>query len=112
MSALSEYTHYANDLVRTQVRKEYHDLETAKEQLECLSTSMDLAAENLRLNKLSFNAGAASSIEVIDAELALEKVKMEQMKALYDYDVALVNLLASAGDAAQITGYMNNGGVK
>lgn len=100
--ALRYYEENARELVQTEIQKFYHDLKTAKEQIHALETNRALAEENLRLNRLSFEQGVATSLEVIDAELALGKVKTEQSKALFDYDVALVNLLRASGDCGNI----------
>lgn len=100
--ALRYITENARELVQTEIQKYYHDLKTAEEQLRSLESSRAMAEENLRLNRLSFDQGVATSLEVIDAELALGKVKTEQSKALYDFDVALVNLLRSSGDSYDI----------
>ncbi len=101
-AAVSYLSQNVKELVRTEIKKYYHDLTTAKDQHKSLQTSKELAQENLRLNKLSFKEGAATALDVIDAQLALEKVKTEELKALYDFDVALANLLRASGDAAKI----------
>jgi outer membrane protein TolC len=43
-----------------------------------------------------------TSTDVIDAELSLGNVKTEQLKALFDYNTALANLLSSCGNAIDI----------
>ncbi len=79
--------------IDTAVKKYHHDTETALEQYESLKSSQDLTEENLKLYRQSFKEGLATSIEVIDAELALEKVKLEQSQALFDYNVAYAKLI-------------------
>ncbi|HNW44418.1 MAG TPA: TolC family protein [Elusimicrobiales bacterium] len=103
--ALARLTDSARELVRTQVRKYHHDMVAAAEQHESLGASLELADENLRLNKLSFAQGVCTSLEVIDAELALGKVKTERYKALYDYTAALADLLRAAGRGVEISTY-------
>lgn len=95
----------AAELVATDVRKRWMELQSSREQFESLEVSRGLAEENLRLNRLSFAEGMATSIEVIDAELSLGKVKLEQAKALFDYDTGLAGLLAACGSAADICSY-------
>ncbi|MBF0365628.1 MAG: TolC family protein [Oligoflexia bacterium] len=99
---LAYYRENIVELVKTEIQKNYHDLKTAKEQLKSLESSRLLAEENLRLNKLSFAQGVATSLEVIDAELALSKVKIEQSKAMFDYDTSLQTLLRLSGNAKKI----------
>jgi len=59
----------------------------------------------LKLARLSFKEGMATSTDVIDAELSLGNVKTEQLKALLDYNTALVNLLSACGNAIDILNY-------
>ncbi len=105
--ALEYVTDHAHELVKTEIRKYHHDLNTAKEQYQSLETSRALAEENLRLNRLSFKEGVATALEVIDAQLALGKVKVEQSKALYEFDVALAQLLRASGGARDIVDIKN-----
>ena len=83
----------ASKLIATAVKKYHHEAETAKQQYESLQSSMELTEENLKLYKKSFEEGLATSIEVIDAELALEKVNLDQLKAIYEYNVAYAKLV-------------------
>ncbi|MGD9643152.1 MAG: TolC family protein [Elusimicrobiales bacterium] len=103
--ALARYSDSARELVKTQVRKLHHDMLTAAEQYESLGVSLSLAEENLRLNKLSFAQGVCTSLEVIDAQLALGKVKTERYRALYDYAASLSELLRAEGRGLEILGY-------
>jgi outer membrane protein TolC len=104
IGAIDLYAENAANLVRTGIRKYYHDFETAREQYESVQVSRELAEENLRLNRLSFREGVAPVVDVIDAELSLGKVKVEQSKAQNDYAVALVNLMGTVGDAMEFLG--------
>ena len=105
-SSLNEYKAYraqqealklnidnVSKLVATAVKKYHHEAETAKQQYESLQSSIELTEENLKLYQKSFKEGLATSIEVIDAELALEKVNLDQLKAIYEYNVAYAKLV-------------------
>ena len=105
-SSLNEYKAYtaqqealklnienASKLISTAVKKYHHEAETAKQQYESLQSSIELTEENLKLYQKSFKEGLATSIEVIDAELALEKVNLDQLKAIYEYNVAYAKLV-------------------
>lgn len=105
IGAVSLFTDNAARMVATAIRKYYHDLQTAREQYESLQVSRQLAEENLRLNRLSFQEGMAPAVDVIDAQLALGQVKATQSKAQSDAFEALVNLLAASGDAVDILTY-------
>jgi len=105
LAMLEEYSSYAEEMVKTEIKKCIHDMDTSKEQYESLNKSKDLAEENLKLARLSFKEGMATSTDVIDAELSLGNVKTEQLKALLDYNTALVNLLSACGNAIDILNY-------
>lgn len=81
------------NLIYTGVKKFHHQCETAKKDYEALETSKSLAEENLKLYQASFKEGLATSLEVVDAELALTKIKIDQAKAVFDYNSAYANLL-------------------
>jgi len=103
--ALRNITDNARELIRTQVKKYRHDMLSAAEEYASLESSLELAEENLRLNKISFEQGVATSLEVIDAQLNLGKVKTERCKALYDYAYALSGLLRTCGESHKIFDY-------
>lgn len=81
------------NMIYTGVKKLHHQCETAKKEYEALKTSQSLAEENLKLYQASFREGLATSLEVVDAELALTKIKIDQAKAVFDYNSAYANLL-------------------
>ena len=93
------YIQNANKMIDTAVQKYHHEAEAALEQYESLKSSQDLTEENLNLYKKSFKEGLATSIEVIDAELALEKVRLEQSQALFDFNVAYAKLIDICGNS-------------
>lgn len=99
------YIENLNKNIDTAVKKYHHQAETALEQYESLQSSLQLTEENLKLYRQSFKEGLATSIEVIDAELALEKVKLEQSQALFDYNVAYAKLIDICGKSQIL---MNN----
>ena len=96
------YIENINKTIDTAVKKYHHDVKTALEQYESLKSSQALTEENLKLYKQSFKEGLATSIEVIDAELALEKVRLDQSKALFDYNVAYAQLIDICGKSQEL----------
>ena len=55
------------------VNKNFRDVENASEKYDKIKTNIELAKENLRLNEKRFETGLGTSLEVIDAQLSLEK---------------------------------------
>ena len=91
--------------ISTGITKVYQQMLQAKEQYESSAVSLKFAEEYLRVRKKAFGEGFATSTEVVDANMNLSKVKVEQLKAMYDFDVALASLLELTGDSQSFTQY-------
>ncbi len=91
----------ARNQLRIGVTRAWNALETARVQYQLLDSSIAQAAENLRLQELSFREGMATSLDVIDARLTLGGAQVERAQAAYDYDVALAELLEMSGQTAR-----------
>jgi len=87
----------ANRDIETLVEKSYNELMKDVEQIQTLEKSIEFAEEYLRVRETAFNAGFATSIDVVDARLNLSKVKTERLQALYEFDVSLARLLEVSG---------------
>jgi outer membrane protein TolC len=106
IEAAARLEEYIDDSAKIQTEKYYKDIESAREQHDSLLKSRELADENLRLYKESFKEGMASASDVIDAELTLEKVKIEESKSLFDLDCALADLLNTTGNVLELFDYI------
>lgn len=93
--------------IETLVEKIHNELMMEIEQFEAFKTSLEFANENVRVRKLSFSAGMATSLSVVDAQLALSKVKIEKLNTVYAFDVALAKLLEVCGLSEQYEIYQN-----
>lgn len=67
-------------------------LEQSKVKYEALSHRISLAEENSRITGLRFDQGLATSLDVVDAHLGLEKSQVEQLQASADAWIALLEL--------------------
>jgi outer membrane protein TolC len=79
------------------VNKNYIDASNAKERYNKLQETINLAEENVRLNDKRFETGLGTSLEVIDANLTLEKDLIESKLSLFEYYQKLTALYATAG---------------
>ncbi len=75
----------------------YAELQAARGQLESLKSSMDLAAESLRLTVLRYQAGEATALEVVDAQNTVTTARNSNDDGLARYRVALANLKMLTG---------------
>ena len=92
----------------TLVEKNYQELMLALEQFQSIQTSYKFAEEYLRVREKAFVEGSATSLDVVDAQLAFAKVRIDKLKAAYDFDVALGALLEVSGQSGLISQYMSD----
>ena len=87
----------AKNDVLIMVEKLYNQLVMYSDQMPSIMTSIEFAEEYLRIKREAFKEGLASSSDVVDAELNLAKIRIENVKTAYLYDVALAKLLEISG---------------
>ncbi|MEO8255819.1 MAG: TolC family protein [Acidobacteriota bacterium] len=75
----------------------YREAEMALQQSDSLRTSLDLAAESLRLTVLRYQAGDATVLEVVDAQTTLAQARTA-------YDDGLVRYRAATASLQMLTG--------
>ncbi|HXY03539.1 MAG TPA: TolC family protein [Terriglobales bacterium] len=75
----------------------YHEAQTAREELESLQHSAELAAESLRLTTMRYQAGEAIVLEVVDAQNTLNQARNALNDGQSRYRVALANLQTLTG---------------
>jgi Outer membrane protein len=75
----------------------YTEAATARSQLESLDLSVRTAAESLRLTRLRYTAGEATSLEIVDAENSLTLAEMAREDGIVRYQMSLANLQMLTG---------------
>jgi outer membrane protein TolC len=75
----------------------YREAEMARQQLDSLRASLDLATESLRLTTLRYQAGDATVLEVVDAQTTLIQSRNASDDGLVRYRVALATLQTITG---------------
>ncbi len=91
--------------IETLVEKRYQELMKAMEQFEAIQASFEFAEEYLRVRTRAFEEGLATSLDVVDAELSLSRVKIERLTAVFEFDVTLAGLLEACGNSEQFEAY-------
>jgi outer membrane protein TolC len=109
---VKEYHAKATNDIETAVTKYYQELNMYREQLNQLETDQQFTEELLRIREKSFQQDMTNSTEVVDARLALSKVLIEKLEAMFKYDVTLAKLLEYAGIPEQFQVYQNRLNVK
>ena len=76
----------------------YAEARGAQAQLDSLRTSVDLAAESLRLTLLRYQAGEATALEVVDAQNTLTQSRNAYDDGLARFRIALATLQTLTGN--------------
>jgi len=87
----------AKEDISTLVNKLYNDLTSCVDQLNDLNTTYKFAVEYERVTQKAFSEGFATSKDVVDAQLVLNKVKVGRLKIMNDYVLSLAKLLQYSG---------------
>ncbi len=73
------------DHVRLEAREAFVNADTARQALGVAKTAVEQAEENYRIVSKKFEANAATSFDVVDAEALLTQARAQVQSALYDY---------------------------
>lgn len=80
------------------VAKRWFDADAARQRFLLQESAIASAEENLRLQTLAHREQQSTSLDVIDAQLGLERAQIERSQAAYEYIVALAELTRLSGD--------------
>jgi len=80
-----------------EVNQAFADLESAAARVNVMEKTLQKARENLAIAGGRYNAGVGPYIEVTDAQLSSVNAETDHIKALYDYHVAIAQLLKAMG---------------
>ena len=105
---VEDYYAKAESDIYSAINKYYQELHMYMEQITELDAAMEFTAEYSRAREKAFSEGIATATQVSDANLAVAKVKIERLQAIYSWDVALSKLLYYSGMSDQFVSYMNN----
>jgi outer membrane protein len=92
------------DEIRLEVREAFVGVGTATEAMDVAKASVAAAEENFRLVKKRYDANAATSFDVVDAEGLLTQSRGQMQTAIYDFLVARAALRRAMGAGAETLG--------
>ena len=72
------------DDIRLEVEKYLLDVNTARERVAVTRDAVEQAEENLRINKVKYEAGAGTATDVLDAVTLLTIAETNNYKSVYD----------------------------
>ncbi len=79
------------------VNRAHRDAEGAASRFQKLDANRTLATDALRLSEERFHSGFGTSLEVVDARLAAQRIDVDRLLALFDYYRALSDLTVAMG---------------
>ena len=91
------------------VDKFYNQTQIALDNVTALKTTIEMSKELVRNRQKAYAEGMATSIEIIDAELMLSKVRIAGLVAYFQFDSGLINLLSVCGVPDTFYQYSLNG---
>jgi len=92
----------AADKIKLAVRKALLDMDSARSALAQARKSLELSQEALRLANERFTVGVGTSVEVLDANVAVSTAELGVQQSLYQLDSAYLTLHRYLGDLAKV----------
>lgn len=92
--------------LKSLVLRRYEELQKARSQYISFTETLELSRENLRVRARAFEEGFATSVEVVDAALSHARAHLGRLKAAYDFDLALFQLLDASGRIHDFENYL------
>ena len=95
--ALLRKRSHVESLITLQVKKAWHDLDSAQQQVLVNQKSLESADENVRVSKNRYQEGAGTNTEVLDAQTLRTQTYSNYFGSLYDSVLAEMRLLRAIG---------------
>ncbi|MGH9558897.1 MAG: TolC family protein [Bryobacteraceae bacterium] len=96
--------HDLEQQVELDVRLAYESIQSAAAEVTTARDGVNLAQQELDQARRRYQAGVANPLEVTDAQTRLDRARDNQINALYDYNVARLDLASATG---RIQEYVN-----
>src|SRR5262249_32398557 len=86
-----------HDQIDLEVRLALDNMQSAVEQLKVANEGLELSENELAQARRRYEAGLASSIEITDAQTRLARARDNRIVALFNYNLARINLEQATG---------------
>ena len=80
-----------------EVRQAFLSVKEAEQKIQLTEEALKSAEEDLKLTQEKYNLGAASMLELLDANVSYKTAKSNQVQALYDYNLAVAKYEKAIG---------------
>jgi outer membrane protein len=95
----------AADGIEIEVKGIFDALMTAEKAVRTREETVGFAEKGLEIAQARYDYGLMSNLEVMDAQSALNQARLGYYAALYDYDVAKLDMLRATGRLEEAYGY-------
>ena len=92
----------AREKIELEVRQDYLNVLSYKEQIRAAEASVAQAEEAYKIATVRYSSGVDINLDVLDAELALNTARTNYITALYNYNIGLATLEHAMGVPAVI----------
>ncbi|HWR38100.1 MAG TPA: TolC family protein [Patescibacteria group bacterium] len=97
LASVREEARQKADSITLEVRQYYHSMEEAEKRMVSSQVAIEQAQESLRIAEVRYKAGLGTNLDVLDAVLALNNAKTNNVQGLYDYQNYKAKLAKSMG---------------
>jgi outer membrane protein TolC len=92
VNTAEEYLKDTKNSVGLEVQQAFLDVQQSREKMNLNDESVAAAQEDLNIVREKYNLGAATIIEVLDAEVLFKEAQISQVEAMFDYNLAISRL--------------------
>lgn len=85
------------NLVSREIKTAYLDIERLKEQKKVAQENVDAAEEDLKITQEKYNLGAATILDLLDAQVSLKEAQVSLIRADFDLNLAIAKLKHAMG---------------
>jgi len=85
-------------VIRFEVENSWRSLKAAEESVTSQQKNVENAREGMRIAEARYREGLMQTVDVMDAELALNSAQTNYYQSIYSYEVALARLLKAMGE--------------
>lgn len=94
----------AKEGLRTQLGIVMRRIDVAKQRVETAQRTIEQAERAYKIATTSYKAGTGTQLVINDADLAVAQARLNQLNAVYDFNIAVAELESLLGDHYQFNG--------
>ena len=98
--------------LKTQLEGTLRRIEYARKRIAASDRTIEQAQRAYKIATTTYRAGTGTQLQINDADLALAQARLNQLNAVYDYNVAMADMESLLGENVRLVGddveYINN----